>query len=294
MQIPGPRGLGKLSKHSIERFIEDDMLTHAAALAYYVFFALFPFSIFLVALLGSLGIPGLFDWLLSQAEAALPPQAMGQVEQVIVQLRDQSQGWVLVLGITVGIWSASVAVRSLMNALNVAHGVEESRSIWKRYPLSFAYTIGLAILIIVASVLMLIGPQIMEWLADQIGIGTVFVTLWAWLRFPVATLLLMLAVAIVYYLAPSIDRSFRFISPGAVLAVAVWIAASIGFSYYVSNFSNYGAIYGSLSAVIVLLLYFFISASVLLLGAEVNAEIYRKLSEDKDAAQKTPDQGSNG
>ena len=284
MRILGIRGvgLGELSKRALKGFFEDDMVSYAAALAYYVFLALFPFSILLLALLGFLGIPGLFDWLLDQAEAALPGQAMGLVEQVIGQIRSQSQGWLLLFGIAVGLWSAPSTVWLLMVALNVAYDVEETRPLWKRLLLSVVYTLGLAVLITIATALMMTGPQAVMWLANEIGIGTLFVGLWSWLRWPVTALLLMLVVAIVYYVAPDVDEPFRFVSPGAVLCVIGWLAASLGFSYYVSNFASYGAVYGSLSAVIVLLLEFFISASVLLLGAEVNAVIYHRTSEAKE------------
>lgn len=276
MRIPGIRGigLGELSKRAVKGFFEDDMVAYAAALSYYVFLALFPFSILLLALLGFLGITGLFDWLLNQAETALPGQAMGLVEQVIGQVRSQSQGWLLLVGIAVGLWSAPSTVLLLMVALNAAYEVEETRPIWKRLILSIAYTLGLAALIIFATALMMVGPRAVAWLANEIGIGTLFVGLWTWLRWPLAVVLLMLVVAIAYYVVPDVDEPFRLVSPGAVFAVIGWVAVSLGFSYYVADFANYGAIYGSLSAVIVLLIEFFISASVLLLGAEVNAAIY--------------------
>jgi membrane protein len=274
--------IGKSLIKPIEEFIEDDMTTYAAALAYQTLFSLFPFVLFLVALLGFLQIPAFFDWLLDQARTVLPEQAMGIVEQVIGQIRGQSSGGLLSLGIIIALWAASSAVRMLMNALNAAYDVAEDRPAWKRYLLSIFYTIVLAVVIILAVGLMLVGPQVMEWLADQIGLGPLFVTLWAWLRLPVAILLLMVVVALVYYLFPNVDQPFRFITPGSVLAVVVWIAASFGFSFYVSNFASYSATYGSLGAVIVLLLYFFVSAAVLLFGAEVNAQIYYRFAEDED------------
>jgi membrane protein len=274
--------IGKSLIKPIEEFIEDDMTTYAAALAYQTLFSLFPFVLFLVALLGFLQIPAFFDWLLDQARTVLPEQAMGIVEQVIGQIRGQSSGGLLSLGIIIALWAASSAVRMLMNALNAAYDVAEDRPAWKRYLLSIFYTIVLAVVIILAVGLMLVGPQVMEWLADQIGLGPLFVTLWAWLRLPVAILLLVVVVALVYYLFPNVDQPFRFITPGSVLAVVVWIAASFGFSFYVSNFASYSATYGSLGAVIVLLLYFFVSAAVLLFGAEVNAQIYYRFAEDED------------
>ncbi len=277
MRLPGRRGLApaELFRRSIRAYLEDDMTTYAAALAFYALLALFPFIVFLVALLGFLRIPGFFDWLLSQAQTVLPGQAMGQLEQVIQEIRGRDQGGLLSFGIVVAIWSASVGVRALIKALNVAYNAKEARPAWKRYPLSIVFTIGLAAMVITATALMLIGPQVMSWLAGQVGMSEAFVTLWAWIRLPVAVFLLMVVVSVAYYAGPNVDQSFRLVTPGAVLAVIVWAIASLGFSYYVSNFANYGATYGSLGAVVVLLLYFFISAAVLLLGAEVNAQIYR-------------------
>ena len=273
------RLFGRRLIEAIGSFIQDDMATYAAALSYQVFFSLFPFILFLVALLGSLRIPGLFDWLLNQARGVLPEQAAEVVEQSVGQIRGQASGGVISFGIVVALWSASAAVRMTTNALNNAYDVEEERPVWKRYPLSIIYTVLLAVIIIMAVTLMLIGPQVIEWLAQQIGLGSVFVALWSWLRIPVVVLLLMVVVALIYYQLPNLEQPLRFITPGAVLAVMVWIATSFGFSYYVKTFANYSAIYGSLGAIIVLLFYFFISAGVLLFGAEVNAKIYHRFVE---------------
>ncbi len=288
MQIPGLRGLGpwELMKQSVKGFMEDDMMTYAAALAYQVLFALFPFIIFLLALLGFLNIPQFFDWLRQQAQTVLPQQAMSQVNQVIDQIQTP-QGGLLSFGIILALWSASAGVRMLMHALNVAYDVEEGRPVWQRYLLSIVYTIGLAAMIILGVGLMLLGPQVMGWVANQIGLGQVFVTVWNWARWPVAVLLLMLAVALVYYVSPDVEQDFRFITPGSILAVIVWIAASLGFAYYVQNFGDYSATYGSIGAIIVLLLYFFISGSVLLFGAEVNAVIEHNAPEGKEPGEKT-------
>jgi membrane protein len=156
MQIPGLGGLGvlELGKRSVKAYLEDDMMIYAAALAFRTLFALIPFMIFLVALLGFLRIPGFFDWLLNQAQTVLPEQATGQVEQVVGQIRDRERGGLLSFGIIVALWSASVGVRSLMNGLNAAYNVEEEQPAWKRYPLSILYTIALAFMIIAAAGLM--------------------------------------------------------------------------------------------------------------------------------------------
>ena len=277
MRVPGLRGIGpgELAKRSVKEFLADDMTTYAAALAYHALFALFPFAIFLLALLGALDIPGFFDWLLGQAQTALPPDASGRVERAIGQVRGRASGGLLSFGIVLALWAASAGVRSLMNALNAAYDVAEDRPAWRRYPLSILYTIGLAMMLIAAAGLMLVGPRAAEWIAGQVGLGNVVVALWTWLRWPVAVLLLAVAVAVTYYVAPNIDQPFRLVTPGSALAVVAWVAASLGFSSYVSNFGNYSATYGSLGGVVVLLLYFFVSAAALLLGAEVNAVVHR-------------------
>ena len=277
MRIPGlhDTSLPDLIKRSLKDFVKDDMATYAAALSYAALFALFPFLIFLIALLGFLNIPEFFDWLLEQAETAVPVDAYLRLKEVVNQIQAQPRGGLLSFGIVLAIWASSSGIRSLMNALNVAYDVEETRPAWKRYALSIAYTFGLAILLMGGAALMLLGPQAIEWIADQAGLGDVFVTLWTWLRWPVVVVVLMLAAALVYYVAPNADQPFALITPGAVMAVVSWIVASIGFSIYVSNFSNYSATYGTLGGVIVLLLYFYISSAVLLLGAEMNAVLRR-------------------
>lgn len=265
----------ELLKRSLRAFNKDDMLTYAAALSYSALFGLFPFLIFLVALLSFLQIPEFFDWLLEQARTVLPADSYRLVESAIDNMRGQPQGGLLSVGILIAIWGASSGIRSVMNALNVAFHVEESRPSWKRYLLSIVYTLALAVLLIASAGLMLVGPRAMTWIAKQAGLGDLFVTLWTWLRWPVLALLLMVAAALIYHVAPNVDQPFVLLTPGAVLAVIVWVLASVGFSYYVSNFANYGATYGSLGGIIVLLLYFYISSAVLLLGAEVNAELRR-------------------
>jgi membrane protein len=127
----------------------------------------------------------------------------------------------------------------------------------------------------------------MEWIAAQVGLQEFIVTLWTILRWPVIVILMMVAVALIYYVMPDVKQKFRFITPGSVLAVVVWIIASLGFAYYVKTFADYNAMYGSIGAIIVLLLYFYISAAVLLLGAEMNAVIEHMSSEARTRARRT-------
>lgn len=258
--------------HAARNFRDDAMRVYSAALAYRVLLALFPFLVFLVALLAFLDVPQVFEWLQQQASMLVPAAAMEPIIGVIDEMR-QPRGGLLSFGILFAIGSASFAVLMLMDALNVAYGVKERRPTWKRLLLAPACTIGVAAMLIVAAGLMIVGTSVAGWVAQQYGLEQEVVSMWGALRWPVAVLLQMLAISLVYRVVPARQYSAGSgaLTPGAVLAVVVWIAASLGFGYYVRNVADYGATYGSLGALIVLLLYCHISAAVLLFGAEVNA-----------------------
>lgn len=287
MRFPGLHGLGPLTivRRALTKFGADDMGTYASALAYQVLFSIFPFIIFLVALLGFLNIPEFFDYLRAQVEELLPPQAAGQVNEIVDEI-EQPRGGLLSFGILAALWTASAGVRATMNALNVAYGVPEGRPAWKRLPLSLLYTLGLAALLVAAAALMVFGPQAMTWLGERVGFAQALVTVWSIVRLPLIVVLLMLVVALVYYAFPDTEQKFIFITPGSVLAVLVWLAASWGFSIYVQNFADFSATYGSIGAIIALLFYFYISASVLLFGAEINEVIEDASAEGKDYGEK--------
>ena len=287
MKIPGSgnvRLLFEVSKRSIRKYFKhDNMTSYAAALAYRVLFATVPFLALLVVLLWYLGIDDfLSKWLADQTSSALLVQATEVVQRWIKQSQGQTRGGRLSVGIitiSIAIWSVSSGLRTLTKALNAVHEVEETRPVWKRYGVSFFYALGLAIMVILASALLLIGPELVEWVVGLVGLDEVFVSLWTWLRLPVALVLIMLVVSIVYWVVPNVNHPYRLITPGAALAVIGWILASLGFSFYLANFANYSVIYGSIGVAFVLLLYFYISAEVLLLGAEVNAAIHHYASD---------------
>ena len=274
-------------KRAGKEFSDDDMTTYAAAVSYQIFFSLFPFIIFLLALLGFLNLQPVFDFLLKQANTVMPSSAQSMVSGIVSQVKGQASGGVMSFGAILALWSASSAVRMAMHALNVAYDVED-RPAWKKIPMSVLYALILAALLIVSAGLLFAGPSLVEPIFNAVGLGSVvslLTTLWAYLRIPVALLLLMIAVGLIYWLFPNVSgQPFRFVTPGAVIAVIVWILASLGFSYYVANFSSYSKTYGAMASVIVLLLYFFISTIILLFGAEINSETYRVV-EGEDAVQ---------
>ena len=237
------------------------MTTYAAALSYATLFAIFPFLLFLIALLGTLNVSEFFDWLLSQAETALPDDAYALVSDPIGQIQGQASGGLLSIGIAAALWGAASGVRSLMNSLNVAFEVEEARPLWLRYVLSIAYTIGLALLFVAGACTHAARSRLHERLAGAAGWSEAFVTVWNLLRWPLLALLLAIVISLIYRQLPNTPLTLRSIAPGALVAVAGWLVASAGFSFYVNSFANYSATYGSLGGIIVLLLFFYLSAS---------------------------------
>lgn len=265
-------GWGNLGKRTLKAFARDRMQTYAAALAFRMVFAVFPFLLFLLAVLGFLGIPEFFAWLRQQAEVALPDAIVEQINPVIEELKTR-RGGALAGGVVVALWTAALAVRDLMLAMNNAYAVEESRPIWKIAAITLGTTFAITALLLLTAGLMLLGPDATQWLANLLDLGERVAWMWGWLRWPVIIIMLFLIAALLYYVTPDVSQSFRFVSPGSLVAVPVWIGASIAFSYYVRHFADYGAVYGGLGAIIILLLYFYVSSLVLLLGAEVNAVI---------------------
>jgi membrane protein len=292
--------VGELGRRSLRSFLEHRMMTHAAALAYQGLFALFPFIIFLGVLLVVLQVENLFEVLSEQARSQPPQQFPGPLGPMLEQVRSSlheehvapaveglveqgkqvAQSKLLPFGIVFfALWSASGLALALIDTLNIVNQVEETRPLWKRLALSILCTPAFAVMAIVGVGLLLIWPQLAQWLAGWIGLSEALVALWAWFRIPVALFLLLLVVLFVYRFAPDRDRPVRFVMPGATLAVILWAAASVGFSFYLSNFANYSVIYGSLGTAIALLTYLYLSAAAFLLGEEVNAAIYHGATE---------------
>ena len=284
------QGVIDLGDRSIRKFFEHRMSTYAAALAYRGLFGLFPFVLILVVLAGALGLADFMEQAHTQISWQVPHQLEPVVEQsreqiqplerMIEQAQKQAGGELLVFGIAVALWSTSALARTLTEAFNTAYEIAETRPGWKRYALSLAFGPVLAIMVIVSVGMMLIGPQLVERIAELVGLDEMFVFLWGWLRFPVALFLLAVVLSLVYRYGPDTKLRFRSVGRGAALAVVLWAISSVGFSFYLANFANYGVTYGSLGAAVGLLFYLYLTASIVLLGAEVNAAIYHALPDE--------------
>src|SRR5215207_1269252 len=282
---PQRTGIIEVGKRSIRKFFEQPMATYAAALAYLGLFGLFPFVLVLVVLAGALGLADLLKGAIDHASAVssqhvpqhlepvieLGKEQIQPLESMIEQAQKQAGGELLFFGVALALWSISALAGTLTEAFNAAYEVPETRRWWKVSALSLAFGPVLALMVIVSVGLMLIGPGLVERIAELVGLDEVFVSLWGWLRIPIALALLAVVLSLVYRFGPDANQRFRSVVLGAMLAVVLWAISSVGFSFYLANFADYGVTYGSLGAAVGLLFYLYLSASVVLLGAEVNA-----------------------
>ena len=267
----------------------DNLTDWAGAVTYAGVMAVFPFLLFLVALASLVITPEQAEQIVQQLGTVAPGDVTAIVGDRIKAIAAESKGGLLTVGALVALWSASRGVSALQRALNTIYGVEEGRPFWKTSGLALGMTLVSGVLGIVAGLVAVASPA----LGNAVGgtLGTAIV----WLRLPLAGFVMMLLWALLYYALPDVEQRFKFITPGSVIGVVLWVIASWGFSLYVSNFGNYDATYGSLGGIIVMLLWMYISSVVLLLGAESNAVIEHKSEEGKRAgAKRLADAGRTG
>ena len=262
----------ELIKRTAREIVDDNCLGLAAQLAFYFFLAVFPALLFLVALVGFLPSQRALDNMI----AGLASVAPGEVIQIIRSQRDQltsrGSGSLLTIGILGALWSSSAAVMAIVDTLNRAYDIEEGRPWWKVRLLAIGLTVALAVFLLIAFTLIVAGPAIAEWLDGLLG-GGIFVTVWRVVYWPFVFLMVVVVIDLVYCFAPDADSEWVWISPGSLLATLLWVGASVGFRFYIGRFGTYNATYGTIGAVIVLLLWFYLTGFSILMGAELNAEI---------------------
>ena len=286
-------------KRAAQEFQSDDAMGLAAQLAYYLVLALFPFILFLVAVLDTFSNPEFATQILVYLRQVLPAEVFAIIDGYIGQFlsNESSAPGLLSVGILGTIWAASGAFSAIINALNKAYDVEETRPYWKVKGIAILMTIGLSGLILAGVLLLVVGPDIGKAIADYFGLGGVFTVVWGIGRWVGALLFLVFTVALIYYFAPDAGQPFRWITPGGFIGVFLWILASLAFRFYLStDFNSYSVTYGSIGAVIILLLYLYISSLAILFGAELNATLVRMKEEisgkeilDAEPANEKPD-----
>ena len=260
----------------------DDTFGRAAELGFWFFLAVFPGLLFVITLLGLIaGLhQGMQQQLFSYAAQALPPSAWQLVQKTLKETARVAGGWKLVFSALGALWSASAGVASIMTVLNFAYHVKERRSYWKsRFVIAVLLTLALSALMLAALGIVLFGTMAASW-ASSHGLGDSAVLTWRILQWPVALFFVVLSFAGLYYWAPDVEgQKWYWITPGSVIGVGLWIAASALFRVYLHYSDSYSATYGSLGAVIILMLWFYITSLALLVGAEINAEVEHAAAE---------------
>ncbi len=273
--------LGGLSWQTLGRRVWKEiyagsLLTHAAALAFYFLFALFPLLLFLVTLLGFFAETGteLRSNLLGFLSRVAPPSAFALVYATVDEIAAGADGWRLWLGLVSALWFASLGIAALSDSLNAMYGVRESRPFWRVRLSAVGLTAALVVLILSALLLMLYGGEIGAGIAGYFNQGTLFTTVWTIAQVPLALAFVLFAFALIYYFAPDLyEQKWYWITPGAFIGVVLWLIVSTLLRVYLRHFDSYSLTYGSLGAVIVLMLWFYLTGVAILIGGKINAEI---------------------
>jgi membrane protein len=258
-------------KRVYERYENDAVSDSAATLAYYSFYSLFPFLVFLATLTAYLPLGNSVDTLLDRMRTIVPAQAMGLIDEHVRGLIARPRPNLLTVGLLVTVYAASRGIDSVRKALNLAYDVKESRRFWSTELIAIGMTVGGALVSTVAVALLVAGGYAGFWLARAFGIGPEYVFVWKWLRWPVTAAVIMLASAINYHLLPDVRQKFRYLTPGSVIATLIWLATTWAFGQYVTHFGSYNATYGSIGGVIILMTWFYLSGFIFLMGGEMNA-----------------------
>lgn len=283
-----PIGWKELAVRTLKEAWADNSLNLAAQLAFYFFLALFPALLFLVSLISFLPIHGLMDSITAMLSRVAPGDVITIVQDQILQIATDNNGGLLTLGMLGTVWSMSSGMDAIINTLNVAYDVQESRPWWRTKLTAIALTLALAVFIVLSMTLVLVGPTLGEKMAEWFGLGAAFAFAWKIVQWPIVFSMVAFAVAIIYYYAPDAEQDWIWITPGSVLATLLWILISLGFKFYISNFTSYNATYGAIGGVIVLMLWFYVSGLAVIIGAELNAEIEHASPYGKDPGERKP------
>src|SRR5437868_14618852 len=267
-----------LGKQGVKDIGEDEVSVRSAALAYYFVFAVFPAMLFVLSLLGFLAGAGtqLRQSLFTTLGHVLPGSASDLVHKTLDEVTHSSGAGKALFGIVGALWSASSGITAVMESLNIAYDVKEDRPVWKQRAVAFGLTLALAILVLAALGLTLFGNVAADWVGAHVGLGNALVIAWKIVQWPVVLGFMFLAFATTYDFAANLEEpEWHWITPGSALGLIFWIVASFGFKLYLHFFNSYSKTYGSVGAVIILLLWLYITGFAILVGGEVNSAIGR-------------------
>lgn len=269
-------GIKRAFANTYRDLIRHHMLQVSAALSYYFVLSVFPGLIFLSAIVGFISLPVLFNHVLLLMGRLLPQDTMKLVYSVLGDVLASHRGTWLSFGMLGLVWTASAAFDSMIEALNIAYDAKDDRPFWKTRLLAIALAAVIGTLLLTALGVMLVGPRFGEWLATRLGLSVVFAALWPFLRWTLAICFTILAVEVLYYLAPNVKQRFAATLAGAVLSVIVWNGLSFLLGYYFRHWANFNRTYGTLGGFIAFMTWLYWTSFVLLVGAELNAELAKE------------------
>lgn len=278
---PSPWNLGGLTVQQLALRVwhdinDDDVFGRAGQIAYGFLFAVFPLFMFLLAILGIVAGPhsALQQHLVMESTDAMPPAAAQVVQHVIAETTLASGSGKLSFGLILTLIAATSAMTNVMDTLNAAYNVREARSFLKFRGIAGGLTVAIGVLILIAMTIVLYGNGIVNHVGNLVGLGGVATWTWKIAQWPVAVSFLLLSFALIYYFGPDVEFPvWHWISPGSIAGVFLWAVVSFGLRVYLHFFNSYSKTYGSLGAVMILLLWFYVTGVALLVGGEVNAEI---------------------
>jgi membrane protein len=272
-----PRAWWGVLRRTVKEFQDDNLTDWAASLTYYGVMSLFPGLLVLLAVVGLLG-----DRVIDPLIETIGSIAPGQVGDILttgvrnLAAAENSAGLLAVVGLAAALWSASGYVGAFMRAANAIYDVPEGRPVWKKLPTRLGVTVVVGLLLAVGAVIVVFTGDLADRVGGALGLGSSLLTAWSIAKWPLLVILVSVVFAILYWAAPNARQGgFRWVSPGGLLAVVLWILASAGFAFYVANFASYNKTYGTLGGVIVFLVWLWISNIAVLLGAEFDAELHR-------------------
>jgi membrane protein len=277
---------------------EDDVWGRAAQLSYYFLLALFPLLLVMMALLGIFADKGteLRNNLISYLGQVMPASAGELVRSTVDELSNSAGAGKISFGLLATVWAASNGMGAISESLNAAYEVKETRPYWKVRLVAIGLTASLALLIVTALALLLYGYQIADAIAVWAGLGGVFTITWKIAQWPIVLFFILLGFNLIYYFAPDLKKQeWKWVTPGSMIGVAIWLLVSFGFKAYLSYFNSYSATYGSLGALIIMMLWFYFTGMAIMIGGEVNSEIENAAAEAgvpdaKEKGEKTPDE----
>ncbi len=273
----GGRAWWGVLKRTVKEFREEKLTDWAAALTYYGVLSIFPALLVLVSILGLVG-QSATQPLIENVGKFAPGAAKDIVTTAVENLQKSrgTAGLAFIVGLAAALWSASAYIGAFMRAANVVWDVEEGRPIWKTLPLRLGLTLLMLVLLAISAVAVVLTGPLAERVGELIGLGGTVVTVWDIAKWPVLVLIVSFMFALLYWLAPNVRQpGFRWATPGAILAVLLWIVASLAFAFYVATFGSYNKTYGSVAGVIIFLVWLWITNVAILLGAEFDAELER-------------------